>query len=320
MPNHGALTLHPASTFPLDALAAALNTAYAGYLVPVQFTPAALEQQVATMDITLDRSLVARGPDDELLGIALLGVRGERGWVGGVGIAQQWRGQGWGAVLMQSLIEQARLLGLRTMQLEVLEQNHVAHQLYLRLGFTDVRLLYIFAGPLARDRLPSLNLPNSPGVVAQTTAMPIAEELATYAELLQVTLPWQREVASLAHRAQRATAPERPSGLEAVAFITAPSSRGSVDAKPEAVLFAEADVGTHASRILTLVGLGSRGATATEQCTHGLTLLAALVADRPDVASLRAVNLAEGDPLAGVLTVLGCPVVMAQHEMMLVLR
>jgi ribosomal protein S18 acetylase RimI-like enzyme len=250
-----------------------------------------LETHITNNDIALDRSIVAQAADGAFVGIALLGVRGGRGWVGGVGVSLVWRGKGAGALLMRSLIARARALGLRTLQLEVLEPNTVARHLYERLGFVTTRRLDIFTGQLT----------NMPATVARELAIihvPVADALAAYSALRPAALPWQRDPATLAHLAERGAA------IQALALMRDASIHA-------ALLYTSAN-----DSLLTLFGLGSYGVTSDERRDHGLALLTHLVKDQPSGA-IRAVNIPPDDPLDDLLRALGCPVVMSQQEMLL---
>jgi ribosomal protein S18 acetylase RimI-like enzyme len=291
------LGLRPASDFSRDALAGAFTAAYAGYFLPVTMTAGTLETHITTNDIALDRSFVAQAPDGALEGIALLSVRGARGWVGGVGVAPAWRGKGWGAALMRALIEEARALGLHSVQLEVLEQNTVARHLYERLGFVTTRRLDIFTGPLTE--LPAA----APGDGSATAVpVPIADALAAYAALDRVTPPWQREPATLSQLAARNTA------IQAIAITR--------EAAVHATLIYAAARDSGPTPSLTLYDLASRGTTTDERREHGLTLFQHAF-DGQLEAIVRAVNIPPGDPLGELLRELGCPVVMSQLELLL---
>ena len=122
---------------------------------------------VDAWDIDLSRSRVAEGA-----GICNLGVRGDHGWIGGVGVVPERRRQGIGRALMESVLDNAPT----SVTLEVLESNEGAKRLYDDLGFEVTRLLEIWA------------LPEQPEVDAQ---------LVEPAPLGQTDLPWQRADESL---------------------------------------------------------------------------------------------------------------------------
>ena len=64
----------------------------------MQVDEAAVEFLVRTFDLDLDASLVAVD-DGEPVGLVNLGVRGERGWIGGLGVVAEARRRGLGRTL-----------------------------------------------------------------------------------------------------------------------------------------------------------------------------------------------------------------------------
>lgn len=135
----------PASAFDDEALADAFNQGYAGYFTPVNLSAAQMRASITNNDTLLEASWVAQ-IEGRFAGIGLLARRGDHGWIGGMGVAQAYRRQGIGRLLMNRLLESARGLGLRRVQLEVISQNEAAHTLYLSLGFVDLRRLLILEG------------------------------------------------------------------------------------------------------------------------------------------------------------------------------
>jgi ribosomal protein S18 acetylase RimI-like enzyme len=127
----------------LDALAQLFNDAYEGYPVPMHVDAGAMAFMLEAMDLAPERSRVARRAGAPV-GVAMLGVRGTRGWVGGMGVVATARRGGVGRRLMQALIEQARAAGVRDLFLEVLEQNVSARALYEELGFRAIRRLEVW--------------------------------------------------------------------------------------------------------------------------------------------------------------------------------
>src|SRR5262249_18620143 len=98
------LVFSTASTAPIERLTEAFNRGFEGYLVPMHHTADSLSVMLRTNDVRLTDSLIAWAPDGESAGVALLAVRGDRGWVAGMGIAPAWRGNGHGAALLSALI------------------------------------------------------------------------------------------------------------------------------------------------------------------------------------------------------------------------
>ena len=137
------IALEPASDRSHAELAAIFNAGYEGYFTPFNVDEAAFRFMVETWDDDLDASRVAV-VDGEPAGIAKLAIRGERGWIAGVGVAMPHRGTGVGEALMRGVIAEARSRGLREVWLEVLVQNEPAIRLYEKLGFERVRGLEIW--------------------------------------------------------------------------------------------------------------------------------------------------------------------------------
>jgi GNAT superfamily N-acetyltransferase len=162
------VTLVPASTLTLDELTALFNEAYEGYVVPLRITAEALESWIAAWHFDLDRSRVAPGE-----GVVLLAVRGDRGWIGGLGVVPSARGRGLGRALMEAALAKAP----DDVTLEVIEQNEPALRLYESLGFEPARLLEVW----------SLDAEVPDADVREAEPAPVGES----------GLPWQRDDASL---------------------------------------------------------------------------------------------------------------------------
>jgi ribosomal protein S18 acetylase RimI-like enzyme len=122
-----------------EQLAAALQLAYTDYLAPVQFTPQLAAEHVSRNSVDLSRSPYWHDQHNQLVGLALLGIRDARGWIGGFGIAPKYRGQQLAAPLLAATVQSARDAGLSTVQLEVLAGNHKAYNVYREGGFHDRR-------------------------------------------------------------------------------------------------------------------------------------------------------------------------------------
>jgi ribosomal protein S18 acetylase RimI-like enzyme len=162
------MTVVPADTLSLDELAALFNAGYEGYLVPFRVDASQLENMIAAWQIDLARSRIAPGE-----GVALLGIRGERGWIGGLGVVPAARRRGVGRALMEAVLAEAP----PEVTLEVIEQNEPAIRLYEDLGFERVRILEVW----------SLDVEAPPADVRDAEPSPAGER----------DLPWQRADASL---------------------------------------------------------------------------------------------------------------------------
>jgi ribosomal protein S18 acetylase RimI-like enzyme len=162
------VTLAAADTISIDELAALFNAGYEGYVVPFRVDAAQLENMIAAWQIDLSRSRIAPGG-----GVALLGIRGERGWIGGLGVVPAARRRGVGRALMEAVLAEAP----PEVTLEVIEENEPAIRLYEDLGFERVRILEVW----------SLDAEAPPADVRDAEPSPAGE----------TDLPWQRADESL---------------------------------------------------------------------------------------------------------------------------
>src|SRR3954451_17129655 len=132
------------SDFSLADLAAVFTASYEGYFIPMVVDETQLEYMVDVFDLDLSRSLVAV-ERERPVGLANLGRRGERTWLGGIGVVPDHRGAGVGKSLTRRLIYQAREAGARELVLEVIVENAPAIALYEKLGFTRTRELEVLS-------------------------------------------------------------------------------------------------------------------------------------------------------------------------------
>ncbi len=136
------IDLRPSAELGRPQLARLFTAAYEGYFVPFQVDETRLAHMVEVFDVDLGRSLVAY--DDGIpVGLANLGLRGERSWLGGVGVVASHRRRGIGELLTGALLDRARAAGAREMVLEVIVQNEPAIALYEKLGFETTRRLEV---------------------------------------------------------------------------------------------------------------------------------------------------------------------------------
>jgi ribosomal protein S18 acetylase RimI-like enzyme len=187
-----AIALVAATTRTDEELAALFGAVYADYFVPVHLDAIALRTMVRRFDLDLAASRVAQD-SGQAVGVALLGLRRETAWVGGMGVVPGARRTGLGRRLMESVIAEARERGCRTVQLEVLEQNAGAIALYRALGFHAWRNLDVWA---LGTPLPD----------AGAREIPTSEARAWIAARRTAPEPWQRADDSL----DRFDLPENP--------------------------------------------------------------------------------------------------------------
>lgn len=183
---HAPHKLVPADTLEHEALVALMNESYSDYDVPMHVDATTFRFMVRSFDLDLAESRVALS-GDTAVGIALLGLRRERAWIGGMGVTPTARRQGTGRALMQAVLERASARGAREAWLEVLTTNARAIALYESMGFRHVR------------RLDVLRIEAPPATATGVTTEPIAlEDAFAFARLhRRAEEPWQREEASV---------------------------------------------------------------------------------------------------------------------------
>jgi GNAT superfamily N-acetyltransferase len=135
---------HRSSEFSLAELAAVFTASYQGYFIPFVVNEIQMRYMVEVFDLDLTRSVVAVDRERPI-GLANLGRRGERTWLGGVGVVPAHRGSGVGQSLTRVLLDQARTAGAREMVLEVIVENAQAIALYEKVGFGRTRELEVLS-------------------------------------------------------------------------------------------------------------------------------------------------------------------------------
>jgi ribosomal protein S18 acetylase RimI-like enzyme len=183
-----AIQLVPASYFSIDQLVAAYNQTRVDYLVPMPMNAARLAEYVRMYDVDLDRSWVAVD-GDQILGLAMLGVRPDRTWITRLGVLPVKRRRGTGEALMRALLDASDQLGIGCTCLEVIKHNTPAHTLFLKLGFSETRELLI----LRRPPGPSIEVP-----AAEVEWLDRAAALALL-DTRPATPAWTNETPSLNH-------------------------------------------------------------------------------------------------------------------------
>jgi len=128
------LALVPANEFSFAQLTEAYNRTRVDYIVPMPMNERTMRDYVHNYDIDLSQSVVAVA-GDEILGLAMLGVRPEATWVTRLGVLPNGRKRGLGGKMMNVLIENSVALGVKEMQLDVIKNNAPAEQLFLKCGF-----------------------------------------------------------------------------------------------------------------------------------------------------------------------------------------
>jgi RimJ/RimL family protein N-acetyltransferase len=189
------IQFHSAASYTLDALGEIFTCCFEGYFYAATVTAAMLSQRIRAENLDLQRSVVMH-QGREPAGIALIGLRGERAWCGGFGVAAAARGQGLAHRLAAAMLDQARQAGVREFSLEVLTRNTPAIKTYLRAGMRvrrDLRLL-----EWRRD--PSAALEQEQAS-ARLVAWQPRRLLAEFDALHPVPAAWQRDLPALLVRA-----------------------------------------------------------------------------------------------------------------------
>lgn len=163
--------------------AIALNRVFHEYLVPVTFSSEQLHLHMSYNDVVASASPIWYDDAGKVLAAALLAIRGKRGWIGGFGVAPEYRSKGYASELLASIKDIARERGVNSIALEVLIENTAAIRTYERGGFRIERELRSFR------RITE----SSPAPLGFTSAPP--EELIDEPDPVRPC--WQRERATL---------------------------------------------------------------------------------------------------------------------------
>lgn len=179
--------LIPASEFTLDELTGIYNQTRVDYMVPMPMNAARLAEYISVYNVDLEHSLVAMQEND-LRGVAMLGVREGRAWITRLGVIPTTRRSGVGEALMVGLLEQAEKLNIQFDMLEVIKNNTPAHTLFLKLGFYEIgELLVLRRSPV---------IPPTDPVVADAQRLDRHEAL-TLVGRDRGTQPWTNQSESL---------------------------------------------------------------------------------------------------------------------------
>jgi len=269
--------LLPADSLDPDALAELFNEAYSDYVVPLRLDRAMLELTLALTGIDLAGSRVALADDGEPGAFAFLAVRGDEGWIGGMGTAPAYRRKGLGEAALRAVLDEARRLGAASVRLEVIDRNVAARRLYEKLGFEHERDLGVWI------------LDSAPPRITQAQPAALDEAQAWITANRRAPEPWQRGDETVEHMR------ERGHQLQALAVERGGETAGAAVYRsgpgPPAVL-----------------QLAARDEAAAAQ------LLAAIAAHGD---GLRFLNLPTGDPATAALERLGARAELRQHELRL---
>ncbi len=146
VPNTNPFDLIPASAFSYEELTEAYNHTRVDYIVPMPMNAAKLREYVETYDIDMDASAVAVD-GNEILGLAMMGIRPGQGWITRLGVIRSNRRKGTGQGLVEHLVEQACQRQLSNIVIEVIKNNVPAYNLFSKNGFKETRELLVLRRP-----------------------------------------------------------------------------------------------------------------------------------------------------------------------------
>jgi len=174
----------PAAELGTARLLEVFNAGFSDYLVPLRLDEATLRAHLHENDIALDRSPVALA--EEPAAFALLGVRGDDAWIGGMATVPAKRRNGLARQMLDAAIEGAREAGCATVWLEVVDRNAPALALYRARGFAQVRDLVVWSLP-------------APGRAGEATRTVDEREAHAWIDAhREERAPWQRAERTLA--------------------------------------------------------------------------------------------------------------------------
>lgn len=136
------MDLLPASEFTLEELTDAYNRTRRDYMIPMPMNSVRLQEYIILHDVDLARSRVAV-EDGVLVGLGMLGIRPEMGWITRLGVLTTGRRHGIGNAIMQALLDEARENDLPVVWLEVIQGNKPAYELFIKHRFTPTRELIV---------------------------------------------------------------------------------------------------------------------------------------------------------------------------------
>jgi ribosomal protein S18 acetylase RimI-like enzyme len=139
------MTLITLEKMPLSLICQTFSQAFSDYEIPVHITDDLLREMIISRDIRLDRSFGSITPAGQLTGIILCAYRtypeGNRMYIATMGVIPTYRSQKVGFSLLEKALQCAKHHHVDQVQLEVLEHNIAAQNLYQRAGFSPLRTL-----------------------------------------------------------------------------------------------------------------------------------------------------------------------------------
>jgi ribosomal protein S18 acetylase RimI-like enzyme len=177
--------------FNANEVSSILNSCFEGYLMPVQFTPQAVNSRFRAEHLDAAASFVY-AKNDSPQGIILVARRGKTSRIAAMGVATESRGQGLGRLMLSDALGAARDRKDSSMKLEVFEHNPRALGLYQSLGFEITRRLVGYERPANKGQAEN---------IIEIDALEFSRVAALEAE---PDLPWQLMPENFAGQSARA--------------------------------------------------------------------------------------------------------------------
>ena len=275
-------------------LARANNLVFKGYPIPINHSPEGFSAFCRILSMDFAKSVLLKQGSSKLVGIAMLGVRGDEGWCGGFGIAPEFRGRRLASLLLSALVEKARAGGLKILRLEVLEANEPALRTYRQGGFRIERSVAVMAAPIesVHDNFRWKSCP-----VSEVEQVDRAEAIHMASAIKELVRPtWQRELATIS----------QVSGLKAVQAVKF--------GRTQALLLYRADV---VSGSVTIDHCVFDDPAAAVKLLEVVTRFGAMGENPKRGSEVVAINEPEGSPLYDLLKELGLTAQDKQLEMSL---
>ena len=157
MPELKRPTIVTGSAVEVEALRQGFNRGFSDYRYDMHMDPSGMLGHLHRSSIAPDDCAVLVAEEEGRLhgvGAALLAVRDDEGWCGGLSVDPAYRGGGWGRRLMEQLKLRAVERGVRRIFLEVLVANDHARSVYRQVGFKRLRELLLWERDPRQGPLP----------------------------------------------------------------------------------------------------------------------------------------------------------------------
>ncbi|MDA1311717.1 MAG: GNAT family N-acetyltransferase [Acidobacteria bacterium] len=191
--NSANVSFLPGSSFDLDFLADLYTQTFADYFYPCVVTTEELARWARVEHLDLDRCPVLL-VDDKPVGLATVGIRGERSYCKGFGVIVSHRGKGLAHKLCGEMVRLAEQAGARRMTLGVIKHNTRAVETYCKAGFQLRRELLSLEWHADADDVAQPPLDSSVGEVIEARPQDL---LAHFDDLHAVQPIWNRDLPSL---------------------------------------------------------------------------------------------------------------------------